>query len=85
MTDTPLQTIKLLLQAESGASRDCTVYFEPDGANHKLAPGETIRVEAVLPLGFEIEIAHSSESITLYAESTFGLRAWRANDDELEL
>lgn len=61
------------------------MYFEPEGAAHQLAPGEEIRIEATLPLGYEIEIWHEADAITLHAESRWGLRAWRKDGQELKL
>jgi hypothetical protein len=85
MADLQLQTTVLLVSADSAAAGPTAVYFEPEGADHQLAPGEEIRIEAVLPVGYEIEIWHDADSITLHAESTWGLRAWRKNGLELKL
>lgn len=83
MTTPHLQTT--VFKVSCLRSDGITVFFEPDGSNHALPPGDAIRVEVVAPVGFEFEIWHKPESISIYAESEHGLRAWRESGEELDL
>jgi hypothetical protein len=83
--DLQLQTTVLIVSADHKTPAITRIFFEPDGAEHQLRPGEEVRIEAVLPVGSEIEIWHSANSISVHAESTHGLRAWRKDGQELRL
>jgi hypothetical protein len=51
---------------------ECTVYFEPEGAEHVLRAEDHFRVECVPPPGEPIEIGYHGDSISVfYAERAF--------------
>jgi hypothetical protein len=78
----PYPATVLLVSADSAAAGPTTLYFEPLGTDHELAPGEQIRVESYVPSGYEIEVWHTADSITIYSDS---VRAWRKDGRELKL
>lgn len=82
--DQELQTTVLLIQCASDVP-ECRVYFEPEGASHVLRAGEHLRVEAVLPRDYEIEVSYGPGSITVWAEQTWGTRAFTRDGRELKL
>ena len=61
------------------------VYFEPEGADHRLMPGETFRVECYPPDGEAIEIRHHPDGISLWIGDAWGVRAFRRDGTELQL
>ncbi len=64
---------------------ECTVYFEPEGAMHTLRKDDWFRVEAVLPADQRVEISHSPDGITVWAEQTWGTRAFNKVGEQLRL
>ena len=61
------------------------MHFEPEGASHVLREGDVFRVEAVLPHDREIEIAYGPGSIRIWAEQTWGTRAFNQAGERLQL
>jgi hypothetical protein len=79
-----LQMTVLIVGCDSDAP-GCAVRFEPEGSTHALPPGASLRVEAVHPPGYEIEVSYGPDSITLWAEQTWGTRAFTSDGRELKL
>ena len=82
--DRELQTTVLLIACASDVA-ECRVHFEPEGASHMLRAGEHFRVETVLPSEYVIEVAYGPGSITIWAEQTWGTRAFTKDGRELKL
>jgi hypothetical protein len=61
------------------------VYFEPEGADHRLTPGDEFRIECYPPDGETIEIAHHPDGISVYIGDAWGIRAFRRDGTELKL
>jgi hypothetical protein len=61
------------------------VYFEPEGAEHHLMPGDEFRVECYPPDGEAVEIGHHPDGISLYIGDAWGIRAFRRDGTELKL
>lgn len=78
----PYPATVLLVSVDSAADGPTTLYFEPLGTEHELAPGEEIRVESYVPTGYEIEVWHTADSITIHSPSVC---AWRKDGQELKL
>jgi hypothetical protein len=78
----PYSAVVLLVSADSNAKRTTTLFFEPLGTDHDLAPGEQVRVESYMPASDPIEVWHTPDSITIYSDSA---RAWRKDGEELKL
>lgn len=66
-------------------AEECVVNFEPEGAQHVLRRGETIRVEAVLPHDYPVSIAYDPGGMSIVAEQTWGTRAFDNKGHELKL
>jgi hypothetical protein len=64
---------------------ESVVHFEPEGASHVLRAGERFRVEAVLPRDYVIEVAYGLGRISVWAEQTWGTRAFTSDGLELKL
>jgi hypothetical protein len=79
---TPYPATVLLVSADSDAKGPTTLFFEPLGTDHVLAPGEQVRVESYMPVSDPIEVWHTADSITIYSDSA---RAWRKDGEELKL
>jgi hypothetical protein len=79
-----LQRTILLVECATDAT-GCVVYFEPEGAEHALGPGESFRVEAIHPVGYVIEVMYGTGSVTLWAPQTWGTRAFKSDGTELTL
>jgi hypothetical protein len=47
--------------------------------------GSHVRLEAVLPSDYEIEVMYVPEGISVWAETTWGTRAFRDDGTELAL
>jgi hypothetical protein len=62
-----------------------TVYFEPEGADHRLMPGDSLRVEAYPPDGERIEVAHHPDGLSLHVGHEWGVRAFRRDGTQLRL
>ena len=82
--DRELQTTVLLIEC-AGNVPECRVHFEPEGAEYVLRKGEHFRVEAVLPRDYVIEITYGPGSISVWAEQTWGTRAFTHKGIELKL
>ena len=83
MTD-KLQQTDLLIQCAADAP-ECVVRFEPEGASHVLRSGEFVRLRTVLPVGYEIEVAYGPGWVSVWAEQTWGTRAFLADGTELQI
>jgi hypothetical protein len=79
----PLARTVLLLHCFD--ADECVVAFEPEGATHVLRKGDVFRVEAVLPVGHEIEVAYRPGSIAIWAEQYWGTRAFNKAGEQLKL
>ncbi len=62
-----------------------SVYFEPEGAEHRLMPGDGFRVECYPPEGETIEVAHHPHGLSLHIGSAWGVRAFHRDGTELQL
>jgi hypothetical protein len=61
------------------------VHFEPEGAEHRLMPGDSFRVECSPPAGETIEIGHFPGGLSLWVGDEWGVRAFRRDGTELKL
>jgi hypothetical protein len=61
------------------------VYFEPEGADHRLMPGDAFRIECYPPDGEAVEIGHHPDGISLHIGAELGGRAFRRDGTELKL
>jgi hypothetical protein len=59
------------------------VYFDPEGADHRLMPDDEFRVECYPPDGETIEIAHHPDGMSLYIGAAWTIRAFRRDGGEL--
>lgn len=65
------------------ADSDCTVHFEPEGSQHRLAKGDAFRVQ-VAGVPDHLEVMHGESSLSVWIEGT-DVRAWNKAGDELGL
>lgn len=79
-----LQTTVLLIQCAEDVA-ECRVHFEPEGASHVLRAGEHFRLEAVLPRDHVIEVMYGPSGISVWAEQSWGTRAFTQGGRELTL
>ncbi|MGH3070912.1 MAG: hypothetical protein ACRDNB_01420 [Gaiellaceae bacterium] len=84
MAEPQLQRTVLVIECADDL-QECVVHFEPEGAEYTLRRGDSFRVEAVLPPGYEIEIAYGPGRVSLWAEQTWGTRAFRKDGSELRI
>jgi hypothetical protein len=82
--DRELQTTVLLIECARDVP-ECRVHFEPEGADHLLRAGDHFRIEAVLPRDYKIEVMYGPGSISVWAEQTWGTRAFTSDGRELKL
>jgi hypothetical protein len=61
------------------------VYFEPEGADHRLLPGDSFRVECYPPAGETIEVGHHPDGLSLWIGDAWRVRAFRRDGTELQL
>jgi len=79
-----LMTLNVACSGEE-APNGIDVYFEREGAEHSLMPGDEFRVECYPPEGEVIEIGHHPDGISLHTGDAWGVRTFRRDGTELKL